>query len=126
MKDKNTNESELIEELKQRFGVEFEYHAPSKEEEQFLEERQEVYELYCWNFDAFVQHYQLIKKFGLEEKGLSDLAWKIVQLLEPPEIDGLKKTEFYNRFGEHRIIQNALIEREINKETDEFFRSIKR
>lgn len=123
MKDKNTHESGLIDEIKQRFGAEIEYSQPNKEEEKFLEEREKVYVQYCWDFDAFVEHYQLIKVYGLEEKGLSDLAWKIEKLLESQEIENLKETEFYSQFGDHKIIKFAFLNGQLTNEGDEFFKN---
>lgn len=69
--------------------------------------------IYSWSFEAFVKHYQLIRNNGLEEKLLDDLAWKIENLLENYEIVGLKNSEFYKQFGDHTIIEDALMRRQI-------------
>lgn len=113
MKDKNTHDSEIIEELKQRFGAIPENEILDEEEERFLQERAKVEELYSWDFEAFVQHFQLIKGYGLEEKLLETLEWKIQHFLEPSELKELRQTEFYRLFGEHKIIKDAFLQREI-------------
>lgn len=105
-------EKEMVEDIKNRFGAEFVSHSLDEEEERFLQKRQEVEELYGWYFEAFVQHYQLIKEYGLEEKLLENLAWKIQHLLQPSEIRELKYSNFYRVFGEHEIIKEALTERD--------------
>ncbi|MEX1015082.1 MAG: hypothetical protein WDZ80_08070 [Candidatus Paceibacterota bacterium] len=107
------NDLEIIRQLTKRFGATVEYLPPSEEEEQFLIDRENIYEQYCWDFDAFVKHYQLIRKYGVDEKCLSALAWKIEEHLSLDELQELKSTEFYKLFKGHKTIENALIEREI-------------
>lgn len=114
MEDKYLHESELIEELKQMFGAKVEHYYPSKEEEEFLEERQKIFELYCWDFKAFVKHYQLIKEYGVDNKCLETLAWKIEYVLDDKAVSHLTKSEFYSQFGEYKIIRNALLKHEIH------------
>ena len=104
-------EKEVIEDIKNRFGAELESTVLDEEEERFLQRRQEVEELYAWYFEAFVQHYQLIKEYGLEEKLLTNLAWKIRHLLSSEEIRELKYSNFHRNFGEYEIIKEALEER---------------
>ena len=109
MTDKNTHESELIDELKKLFGALPENEVMDEEEERFLRERAKVEELYSWDFSAFVQYFQLIKEYGLEEKILKQLAWKIEYFMSRNEVRLLKGSKFYEVFGGHRLIENAII-----------------
>lgn len=109
MKDKNTHESELIDELKKLFGALPENEVMDEEEKKFLQERAKVEELYSWDFDAFVKYFQIIEKYGPEEKILQQLAWKIEHILEQGEINVLKTTKFYENFGDKQQIRNALL-----------------
>lgn len=58
----------LLQELEQRFGAEVEKQLPNKDGIGFLEERNELEEVLSWNLDAVVQHFQLIKQYGLKDK----------------------------------------------------------
>lgn len=110
------DKTELIEELKQRLGAIPEEEFPSKEDLAVLEERAKVEEAYSYSFSAFVEYFQLIKCYALDEKLLEKLAWKIEDLMEPDDISSLKNTAFFKEFGEHRIIREAIIEHELKRE----------
>ncbi len=101
------NTNELLEELKQRFGAE--RIAPDDEEFRFLDERDLLFEECCWDFNAFIKYYQLIKQYGLEDRCLEVLAWKIEHFLSTDEITALQKTSFFWKFGKQQIIQNAFL-----------------
>ena len=109
MTDKNTHESELIEEIKKLFGAIPENEVMDEVEKKFLQERAKVEELYSWDFDAFVKYFQLIEKYGLEEKILQQLAWKIEHFMSKNEVWLLKGSKFYEVFGGHRLIENAIL-----------------
>jgi len=102
--------SDVIEQLKQRFGATIEEERIDQEDLDYLRKRDEIEDVYSWHFNAFVKHYQLIKDYGLKEKLLNDLAWRIKHHLENHEIDELKKSEFYKQFGTHKIIEDAINE----------------
>lgn len=108
------NTKKLLKELENRFGAE--QITADKVQLRFLEERDLLFNECCWDFDAFVEHYQLIKRYGLEEKCLESLAWKIEVHLNRSDIDELKSSDFFSRFGKHKHIEFALLERGINKE----------
>ena len=104
------NEKNIFKELEKRFGATPETQTIDQEDLDYLRKRDEIEGAYTWRFDAFVEHFQLIKDYGLEEKLLNDLAWRIKHHLENHEIDELKKSEFYKRFGTHKIIEDAINE----------------
>jgi len=104
-------EKDLMNELNSRFGAEAEHTQISKEDVDFLDKRAEIEQLCSWDFNAFVEHFQLIKDYGLEEKLLDSLSWKILNHLEDHEIVELKKTPFYKRFGSQIVIEDALLKR---------------
>ena len=62
------------------------------------------------NFTVFVNHYQLIKEYTFEEKLFELIALRIVGFMDRDEIEELKKTEFFRRFGDHEIIEIIGIE----------------
>lgn len=107
----NSKEKELLKELEQRFGAEIEKSPPDEDETKFLEKRDELAEILNWNFDAFVEHFQLIKNYGLEDKLLEQLAYKIEHFLDTDQIEALKSTKFYHQFGKYEIIEKAFLER---------------
>ena len=109
------NKGTLIRKLQERFGAIYEDEEISMENLAFLNERDEIKEIYSWDFEAFVKNYKLIKEYALEEELLKNLAWKIENLLSTDEILRIKKSDFFNEFGKHTIIKEALLEREINE-----------
>ena len=98
-----------IEELKERFGAELAENYPDEEQLRFLDKRAELEQLCCWDFNAFVKHYQLIEKYALEEKLLESLAIRIERFMDLTEIEELKETEFFRKFGNHRTISGVII-----------------
>lgn len=111
MKDKNTHELEIIEDLKQRFGAEEEEFEPSEDELQFIQERDELEEQVLWSFEKYVQSYELLKAYGLEEKLINELEWFIVLHLEINKEEFLG-TPFYQQFKDHEVVKRAFLEYE--------------
>lgn len=107
------NEKIIFKELEKRFGAIPEEEQIEEEDLDYLNKRDEIEEAYSWYFNAFVEHFQLIKDYGLIEKLLEDLAWKIQNHLEKHEIAELKKSVFYKRFGTHIIIEDAFLKCQI-------------
>lgn len=102
---------EILRELENRFGAIAEEYNISEEDEAYLETRHQIYENYCWDFNAFVKHYQLIKRYGVDEKCLETLAWKIEHMLDVSEVFQLRETKFYELFGVEVSIKNAITQR---------------
>ena len=102
------NTKKLLKELENRFGAE--QITADKVQLRFLEERDLLFNECCWDFDAFVEHYQLIKRYGLEDKLMEVLAWRILNLLDGSEINELKESEFYKLYGEQKLIKSAFLE----------------
>lgn len=108
------NEEIIFKELEKRFGAIPEEEQIGQEDLDYLNKRAEIEEAYSWHFDAFVEHFQLIKQYALDEKILEVLAWKIQNHLKDHEIVELKKSAFFKRFGTHKIIEEAFLEAELN------------
>ena len=104
------NEDQLLNELETRFGVIPEDSILDKEELRFLDDRNKFEDIYSWSFDTFVKHYQLIKAHALEAKLLDKLSWMIRNLYGTDELNQLKETDFFKRFGETKIIEEAILE----------------
>lgn len=111
MKDKKIDESEIIEELKQRFGAEPESYQPDEEDRRFLKERDKLEEEMLWSFEKYVEHYKLIKAYGLDLKLIKRLEWFIVFYLENKKEEFLD-SEFYKEFKDHEVVQRAFSEYE--------------
>lgn len=111
MENLKNQESEFIEELKQRFGAEEEQYMPTDEELQFLEEREDLESELLWSFEKYEQNYELIKAYGLESKLINELEWFIVFELEHDKQKFLGST-FYQQFKYHEVVQRALLEYE--------------
>lgn len=109
-------EIELLNEFEKRFGVTVQEETLEKEDLKFLDKRAELEELCSWDFNAFVKYYQLIEKYGLKEKLLGNLAWMISDLYDDEQLGKLINTEFYKRFGKHKIIDKAFTEVNLMKE----------
>lgn len=102
------SEKEIINLLKNRFGAEREEPFLTDDEKRYLDERDKIEEIFSWEFDEFFKHYQLIKQYGLVEKLLEILALRIDRFMNRDDIERVKKTEFYQRFGDHSIIKRAI------------------
>ena len=82
MKDNKLHDQEIIEEIKQRFGAEQEEYEPREDELQFIRERDQLEEEVLWSFEKYVQNYELLIAYGLEDKLINELEWYIVFYLE--------------------------------------------
>ncbi len=111
------NKNILVKNLKKRFGAVEEDLTYHKEDINYLDERNEIENIYSWSFEAFVKHYQLIREYALDEKLLEILGWRILHHLSTEELIKLKSSEFLKRYGNNRIIKNALMEAEIKGES---------
>ena len=86
-------------------------YTPYREEECFMKQRDKLEEQTAWSFEAFVQNYEKLKAYGLDEKLINQLEWLIVFYLENRKEEFLK-SEFYERFQDHEVVQKAKIEYE--------------
>lgn len=111
MKDKNIDESEIMKELKERFGAEPELYQPDEEELRFLEVRDKLEEEMLWSFEKYVEQYELIKAYGLDLKLIKQLEWFIVFYLKNKKEEFLE-SEFYKEFKDHEVVQRAFSEYE--------------
>lgn len=111
MKEKKSHNEEIIEELKQRFEVDLAVARPTEDEVQFLRERDQLEEEVLWSFEKYVQNYDLLKAYGLEDKLINELEWFIVFKLVHNK-EEFMESSFYKKFKDHKVVQRALSEHE--------------
>lgn len=111
MTDRKMNRSEFIAELKDKFGAVPETYHPHKEELQFLDERDRLEEQVYGDLEAYVEKYELLKAYGLEEKLIKQLEWFILFYLENKNEEFLQSS-FYRRFKDHEVVKKAEMEYE--------------
>lgn len=109
MTEKKNNDSEFIELIKVRFGATPDMYQADKDEFQFIDERNKLEEETAWCFDAYVENYEKLKKYGLEEKLMRELDFMIRFWLENRTEDFFQ-LEFYSEFKDHEIVEKAVRE----------------
>jgi len=114
MTDRTMNTSEFIEELKDQFGAEPETYHPHEEELQFMDERNRLEEEVYGDLEAYVEKYELLKAYGLEEKLINRFEWFILFYLENKK-EELLQSPFYRRFKEHKVVKKTELEYERRK-----------
>ena len=115
MKNKEKHESELIEELKKRFGAEDEQYMPTDDELQFLKERSELENSEeIWTLEGYVENYDRLVQFGLEEKQMENLKFHI----ERSHRNWKKmffSSEFYKQFKNHDVVKRIVNKKLLNR-----------
>jgi len=115
MTDRKMNNSEFIAELKDQFEAEPETYHPHEEELRFLDERNRLEEEVYGDLKAYVEKYELLKAYGLEEKLINRFEWFILFYLENKKEEFLQSS-FYWRFKEHEVVKKTELEYERRKE----------
>lgn len=108
MENKN-NDRTILNLLRELFDVVPEQYIPDEEELQFLEERDKLEQETAWSFEMYVQNYEKLKEYGLDEKLLKQLKWLIIFYLENRR-DEFLGSQFYEKFKDHEVIQRAFLE----------------
>lgn len=114
MTDRKMNNTEFIEVLKDQFGAEPETYHPHEEELRFLDERNKLEEEVYGGLEAYVEKYELLKAYGLEEKLINRLEWFILFYLENKKEEFLGSS-FYRKFKGHEVVKKAEMEYERRK-----------
>jgi hypothetical protein len=109
MKKQKLTYDELVEKLKSLFDAVPVVEDLSDEHLDFLDERNALERRadLWWSFDGFVDQYDNLKAYGLEEKLMAELEIKIRWALEDDKEEFLK-SRFYRRFQDHDIVARAV------------------
>ena len=105
------NNSEFIAELKDQLGAVPETYHPHEEELRFIDERNRLEEEVYGDLEIYVEKYELLKAYGLEEKLINRFEWFILFYLENKK-EQLLQSSFYRRFKEHEVVKEAEMEYE--------------
>lgn len=111
MTQSQSEEETSIEEIKLLFDAIPDFYSPDEEELRLMNERQKLEEEMAWSFEAYVENYDLLKAYGLDEKLINQLEWLIVFYLENRR-DEFLESEFYRRFKGHEVVKRAYLEYE--------------
>lgn len=103
-----SKEETTIEEIKKLFDVLPDYYLPGEEELKLMDERHKLEEDTSWSFEAYVENYDLLKTYGLDEKLINQLEWLIVFYLENRKVEFFG-SEFYERFKGHEVVKREYI-----------------
>lgn len=110
MEKKKFTEEELLEIIKNRFGAEPETPELDEELKRFIDERIKLEQGDAsWSLDSFLQLYEKLKKYGLEEKLMRNLEFFIRLELELRK-DEFLKSKFYKHFKDHKIVERVVNE----------------
>ena len=106
--DKRRNDEEILKMIKSLFGAEAEEDWELDDElQQFLDERIKLEQGDAsWSLESFLQLYEKLKEYGLEEKLMDNLEFFIRLEIELNRDDFLK-SEFYKKFKNHKIVSRA-------------------
>jgi len=104
---KRTTDEELLELIKSLFGAEAEEMELDEELQRFLDERIKLEQGDAsWSLDSYLQLYEKLKTYGLEEKLMNNLEFFIRLEIEHSR-DEFLKSEFYKKFKDHKIVARA-------------------
>ncbi|MDX1592434.1 MAG: hypothetical protein R3283_10745, partial [Balneolaceae bacterium] len=107
MENKKKKEEEIIDEIRQLFDPDFNSPEPDEEMWQFLDERIEIEKGDASrSLKCYVEQYETLKQYGLEDKLMESLEFFIRFELEHSR-DEFLKTEFYRKFKDHKIVADA-------------------
>jgi len=109
MTNRENNDAEIMEELKNRLGAEPELYQPDEEELRFIEERNRLEKEMECSFEKYTEHYELIRAYGLDLKLINELEWFIVIELEHNR-EEFVETPFYQKFKNHEVVKRAYSE----------------
>lgn len=111
MTQSQSEEEASIEEIKKLFDAIPDAYSPDEEEIRLMDERQKLEEEMAWSFEAYVENYDLLKAYGLDEKLINQLEWLIVFYLENRK-EEFFGSEFYERFKGHAVVKRGVMEYE--------------
>lgn len=107
MDDEKQIEEELLETIRNLFGAEIEDVELDNQVERFLDTRIKLEQSDAsWSLDRYLQLYEKLKTYGLEEKMMRNLEFFIRLELKYCKDDFLK-SEFFKKFKNHRIVARA-------------------
>jgi hypothetical protein len=108
---KEANYNDKLKQIREIFDAVPELYYPDEDEIRFLNDRSRLEKETEWNFQAYVENYEMIKVYGLDEKLIKQLEWLIVFYLENRKEEFLR-SEFYARFKGHEVVRRAEMEYE--------------
>ena len=106
-----TDESKWLGQLKKKFDAEPEHYTPDEEELRFLKERDKLEQETEWSFELYLENYDKLKEYGLDEKLMIQLEWFIIFYLENRK-DEFLGSAFYQMFKNHEVVRRAEMEYE--------------
>jgi hypothetical protein len=109
--NKKKNDNTIEDQLKKHFDAVSDEYIPDEDELRFLNERRELEEQTAWSFEMYVENYEKLKEYGLEEKLIKHLEWFILFYLENRR-EYFIESEFYKRFRNHEAVKRAEMELE--------------
>ena len=109
--EKKNDDEKITTWLRELFDAEPEHYIPDEEELRFLKERYKLEQETAWSFEAYVENYEQLKKYGLDEKLMIQLEWFIIFYLENRREEFLGSA-FYQKFKNHEVVQRAEMEYE--------------
>jgi len=108
MTHKKLTEEKLLHELNELFGAEHEPYDPAHEIHTFLEERAALEKRdEVWTFDGYLDLYDTLKAYALEDKLMENMEMKIRWAMEDDKEEFLE-SKFYRRFRDHDIVARAV------------------
>lgn len=111
MNQDQSKKERIIEEIKQLFDAVPESYSPEEEELILIDERRKLEEEMSLSFKAYVENYDELKAYGLDEKLMIQLEWFIIFYLENRREEFLGSA-FYQKFKNHEVVQRAEMEYE--------------
>lgn len=109
--EKKKDEEKIVEQLRELFDAESEHYIPDKEEVRLIEERDKLEQETALSFKIYVENYERLQEYGLDQKLLKQLEWFILFYLENRREEFLR-SEFYKRFRNSEVVQRAEMEYE--------------
>lgn len=105
--EKPINEQEILERIKELFEAERDCIELDEEMKRFIEERRKLEQSDAsWSMSRYLQLYEKLKIYGLDEKMMKNLEFFIRLELQHNRNDFLK-SEFYKKFKDHKILSRA-------------------
>ena len=80
-----------------------------------MEERDKLEEETALSFEIYVEYYERLREYGLDQKLIKQLEWFILFFLENRREEFLR-SEFYKRFRNSEVVQRAEMEYKRRKE----------
>ena len=100
-----------VKQIQELFDAAPENYEPIEDELRFLKERDKLEQETAWCFELYLENYDKLKEYGLDEKLMNQLEWLIIFYLENRREEFLG-SEFYKRFRNSEVVQIAEMEYE--------------